>query len=502
MSRTGLLVLVLVSSMMLVGVTGVPAQGRSPETNTHRSDVDVPVFMQALVELQEAAAVIGYLYAAPLFELSVAQYRQLNGLDEEVNAPLGVFAHFKSGLATERTTWFGVPNPDVLYSSAWLWLSDGPMVIYIPPMDEHWYSVQIEDLFMNNVGYLSSRTIGNDGGYYLIADQHWSGALPWGVRDIVRVPTDTAWVLLRIAATQDNQHQVMASYQSRFRLLPLERYLENPRRALDQPSKAQQGGVPLPKALPEMRGTLDYFRVVNQLLRRIDIPATENGLMAMLDLAGFGSGRVFAPERHPEQLRAAVERGARIGERILRDMRFRPTAVDANGWSYAPLHLGLYGSDYLLRAISAYGGIGANIVEEAVYPNAYYDSAGQLLNGAHDYQLRFLRGHYPAADAYWSISAYDAQSNALLANPINRFGIGSKTEDLSYDDDGSLLIHLSSSEPLDSKLRANWLPIGHQGFYLVARIYSPLPEALNGSYSMPAIVRQSPKTQVPSAPPF
>ena len=462
---------------------------------------EMPIFMQALAELQEAAAVIGYLYASPLFELSVAQYRQLNGLDGEADSPLGVFSHFKSGLASDRTTWFGVPNPDVLHSSAWLWLSDGPMVIHIPPMDEHWYSVQVADLFMNDVGYLSSRTIGNDGGYYLIADQHWSGALPWGVRDVVRVPTDTAWVLLRIAATQRNQHQIMARYQSRFRLMPLDRYLENPRRALDQPSKAQRGGAPPPKALAAMRGTLDYFRVVNQLLRRIDIPSTESGLMSVLDLAGFGPGRVFAPERYPEPLREAVARGARRGERIVRDMRFRPAVVDANGWGHAPSHLGIYGSDYLLRAIASFGAIGANIVEEAVYPHAYYDSTGILLNGRNDYQMRFHRGHYPPADAYWSIAAYDAESNFLMPNPIDRFSIGSKTDGLVYDD-GSLVIHIASGEPEDPKLRANWLPVSHRPFYLVARIYSPLPEALDGSYAMPAIMRRQPSAEASSAPPF
>ena len=176
-----------------------------------------------------------------------------------------------------------------------------------------------------------------------------------------------------------------------------------------------------------------------------------------------------------------MQRGARIGERIVRDMRFRPTAVDANGWSHAPSHLGKYGSDYLLRAIAAFGGIGANIVEEAVYPNAYYDREGQLLNGRHDYQLRFPRGRYPPTGAYWSIAAYDADSNFLMPNAIERFGIGSKTEGLVYDDDGSLFIHISSKTPEDPKLRANWLPIGKRHFYLVARIYSPFPEALDGS---------------------
>ncbi len=488
----------LLSCVVLVGLS---TQAVAQQAETQRG-AQSPVFMTALANLHEAAAVIGYIYASPLFELSLAQYRQVNGLDELVSGPLGVFAHFKGGLSTDRTRWFGVPNPDVLYSSAWLWLSDGPMVIHIPPMDEHWYSVQIEDMFMNNVGYLSSRTIGNDGGYYLIADSDWSGEMPWGVRDVVRVPTATAWVLLRISATQRNQ-QLMVRYQSRFRLLSLERYAKDPQRALDQPPRTQRGGAPAPKATANMRGSLDYFRVVNQLLRRIDIPASESALMSVMDLAGFGPGRVFAPERYPKPLLEALKRGARIGERIVRDMRFRPTAMDANGWSHAPSHLGKYGSDYLLRAIAAFGGIGANIIAEAVYPNAYYDREGRLLHGRHDYQLRFPRGRYPPTNAYWSIAAYDADNNFLMPNAIDRFGIGTKTADLVYDDDGSLLIHIASEAPADPKLRANWLPVGKRPFFLVARIYAPLPAALDGSYMLPAVVRRQPTDNSASqAPPF
>ena len=79
------------------------------------------------------------------------------------------------------------------------------------------------------------------------------------MRDVVRVPTDTAWVLLRIAATQRNQLQIMARYQSRFRLLSMKRYAQNPRRALDQTPLAQRSGVPAPKVTAAMRGSLGLF---------------------------------------------------------------------------------------------------------------------------------------------------------------------------------------------------------------------------------------------------
>ncbi len=468
----------VLSACLWVPVPGLRAQ----ETEARQGE-----YQDALHQLQYSAAVLGYLYGSPVFELAVAEYAQLNNLAEEVQGPRGLFAHFKGGLPDHRSRWFGAPNPDVLYSSAWVYLRGRPYVIYVPPMDDTWYSVQFEDYFMNNVGYLSSRTIGGGGGFYLVAHSDWGGKLPWGVRDVIRTPTPVGWILLRIAATSENQADIAARYQSRFRLMPLAEYLRDPERAANAPLSVQQGAPPPVRALAEMRGDVDFFRVLNFHLRSMEISESEQGLMRMFDLAGFGPTQEFQPQNLPpamlNQLRAAAREGARIVDR----MRYQPRLVDRNGWSSAPPWLGIYGQDYLLRAIAAYGGIGANIVEEAVYPNAFYDSEGERLSGDRNYTLRFPRGEYPPAGAFWSIAAYDAKTRFLVENAIGRYSIGNNTKELSYAEDGSLNLYLSNQAPDDPVQRANWLPLPPGEVFLIARIYAPLPAMLNGNYVLPPV---------------
>ena len=69
-----------------------------------------------------------------------------------------------------------------------------------------------------------------------------------------------------------------------------------------------------------------------------------------------------------------------------------------------------------------------------------------------------------------------------------RYSIGSRTEGLSLRPSGALEVFVSSDAPEDPVRRANWLPVGMRPFFLVARLYQPLPPALDGSYAMPPVV--------------
>ena len=477
----------LAATLLATAGGDVQAQRVQPEPATRVR------YAESLSEWQRAIGIIGYVYGAPLFELATAEYRQVNGLAREVAGPHGRFAHFRSdtrgALADHTSSWFKSPNPDVLYSSAWIDLSDDPWVIFVPKMDDIWYSVQVEDYFMNNTGYLSSRTIGGDGGFYLLAGDKWTGKLPWGVRDVIRAPTDKIWVLLRIAASDANQERIVENYRSAFRLMSMKDYSRNPRRALSaRPS--EQKGVATPKATNEMRGTAQVFEVINALLRANPTPEADSGLLQLFDQAGFGPRHVFDLRRLPAAMRATFDEAAKRGAQALDELRYRPYAAVRQGWSEAPTWLGRYGQDYLLRGLAAYGGIGANDIEEAIYFNAYYDSRGRELDGEADYDLRFGRGGYPPAAAFWSLSVYDAASRQLIDNPIKRYSIGSLNEGLVYGEDGSLTIHLSAVRPKEESRAANWLPTPRGDFYIIARIYAPLPEALDGSYVLPPVVRQ------------
>jgi len=466
------------------------AAGAATAEESRWSQEQQKLFGQSITDFSRSVGMMGFIWGMPIFEFAVAEYRQTQGIATDNSSPHGLFGYFNGGkLSDETTTWFGAPNPDVLYASTWLYLKDHPYVVYVPPMDDIWYNLQFQNYFSVDEGYLSSRTIGQDGGYYLVTYKDWNHELPTGIKGQIVITTPTVWALTRIAATKDNEQQRHNDYELKFKFIPLDAYLENPTAAKDY-VPVPQADIPAPiEAKYAMRGTLDFFRILNFHLRQIEV-TDEQGLMAMFDSAGFGPHVVFDPEKMPKQILAGLEQAAEDGLRYVDTMRSKPFITNGSGWSFAPASLGTYGKNYILRAISNYGGIGANIPAEAVYPSAFSDSEGRILSGDYDYSITFPKGQTPPGQAFWSISLMDATTRFMVANPIHRNNVGSTTKGLRYNPDGSLTVYISSREPKDPTHRANWLPSkAGVPLFLLMRIYQPTQEVLDGKYLPPPIVR-------------
>jgi len=156
-----------------------------------------------------------------------------------------------------------------------------------------------------------------------------------------------------------------------------------------------------------------------------------------------------------------------------------------NGWQMNTDTMGVYGNDYLKRAIVAMVGLGANQVEDAIYPLNVSDADGKPAMGGRAYVLHLDKDQIPPADAFWSLTMYDAEGYQV-ANPLNRFAIGDR-DALKYGSDGSLDIYIQSTSPGPEK-ESNWLPSPTSGpLGLTMRIYAPRQEALDGRWNPPAI---------------
>ena len=131
---------------------------------------------------------------------------------------------------------------------------------------------------------------------------------------------------------------------------------------------------------------------------------------------------------------------------------------------------GRYGSHFLIRARTAYLGLGALATTEAIYSASHYDTDLEPLNGQQRYVMRFEAGDLPPADAFWSVTLYDSD-RFLYPNDIRRHAIGDRTPDLQFGADGSLEIGIGHERPDNST--ANWLPAPSGRFYLILRMYYP-----------------------------
>lgn len=123
-------------------------------------------------------------FDATLYGLSAyLQYEQMyrQALDQRSPDFTGFnrFAHDRD-LAGPGYVAFKVPNSDTLYSNGWIDLTRSPVEITIPPTKLSYFTLNIFDMF-GNPSNLGTRTIGSNGGRFLLVAPGWQGTVPPGV---------------------------------------------------------------------------------------------------------------------------------------------------------------------------------------------------------------------------------------------------------------------------------------------------------------------------------
>ena len=130
---------------------------------------------------------------------SVYQYAQMVVQAVDRSSPtytgFDVWDHQRD-LASPAFDAFKTPNVDTLYSNAWLDLTGGPALIRVPPIRDRYYTLHFLDAYSNSSN-LSSRTVGADGGLFLVTPPGWVGTVPAQARRF-RVASPYMWILMRI----------------------------------------------------------------------------------------------------------------------------------------------------------------------------------------------------------------------------------------------------------------------------------------------------------------
>src|SRR5262245_46997671 len=76
---------------------------------------------------------------------------------------------------------------------------------------------------------------------------------------------------------------------------------------------------------------------------------------------------------------------------------------DINGWRFTT-KTGIYGTNYVQRALITAVGLGANRPQDAVYPTSEVDAEGKAYSGANKYVMHFDKGQMPPVDGFWSLT--------------------------------------------------------------------------------------------------
>jgi hypothetical protein len=111
-------------------------------------------------------------------------------------------------------------NHDTLLTIGWLDLSQGPLVLHVPDMDDRYYSVQFSDPFDVNFAYVGTRTTGTQAGDYLITGPGWNGQVPGGLKRIAS-PNNSVLVIGRVLVESDSDVAMAYELSKQIQLTPL-----------------------------------------------------------------------------------------------------------------------------------------------------------------------------------------------------------------------------------------------------------------------------------------
>jgi len=446
----------------------------------------LPANAQTALTEQEAHAigVDAYLYFYPLITMDITRKQSTNveAGKEFGKGPMNIFVSVPTYPPADFR---GVvrPNFDTLYSVAWLDMTKDAMIVSVPDTNGRYYLVPMLDMWTDVFASPGWRTTGTQAGNFLITPPGWTGDTPSGMTRI-DAPTTYVWIIGRTKTDGPQDYDAVHKIQAGYKITPLSQNYSPPTVTID-PSVDMK--TP-PKVQVDTMSAEKYFAYAAELLKVIPPHITDQPIIAQLKKIGFEVGKSFELGKASPAIRKALESAPEDAQQLMA-WKLPTLARVVNGWSMNTDTMGVYGNYYLKRAIVAQLGLGANLPEDAIYPANLADESGKPLDGANKYTLHFDKGETPPADAFWSITLYDAEGFPV-ANSVDRFSLASWMP-LKHNADGSLDLYFQNESPGAGR-EANWLPAPKGAFNLLMRLYAPRSEALTGKWNPPPVTHVSP----------
>jgi hypothetical protein len=382
------------------------------------------------------------------------------------------------------------PNPDTLYFMTFLNTRDvGPIVIEIPPADANGsLNANIVNVWQQPLE--DGGLLGVDKGAgvkLLMLPPGYNGAVPAGY-EALRPGTWGSYALIRSSLKSHGDADVAKSvaYAKQVKVYPL-----------------SQASNPPPTVFTDVRDILfdstirydeSFFTHLDRMVQSEPWLDRDRAMIDQLRSIGIEKGKPFAPDAatkhaltdgiadahawlaakydgglppffegthwtypaHPELLKAAAEN--------FEDPNNYP--VDWRGVAYHYAYIGIKrlgaGQFYLINI---------------------RDKSGDSYDGASTYRL-----HVPPnvpIEQYWSLTAYDRDTHALIKN-VDRASRASNTAEVKKNAEGSVDLYLGPKPPAGQE--SNWIPTDPaRKFELMFRLYGPRKEFFDKVWALPDV---------------
>jgi len=424
-----------------------------------------------------------YIYAYPLV-LSHLTLKLGSNVEEPrgTSAPTNQFVHHRQ-FPDDTFTIVVRPNADTLYSTLAYDVSNEPLIISIPDSDSRYYLLPFLDMWSDIFTVPGTRTTGNAAQTFAIVGPKWQGTLPAGVREY-RSPTGMGLLIGRTQTNGKADYETVHAFQNGMTAVPLSAY--------GKPYTPPKGKVDPTLDMTPPLDQIDkmdaetYFNLFAELMKNNPPHANDYPILDRMKRIGIEPGKSFSLADAPMMVQDALKTAPTSALKQIKEA-WSKSGLSVNGWRTNMTAIGTYGADYLHRAGVAYGGYGANSIEDAVYPTAFADADGKPFSSDRHYVLHFEKNQIPPVRGFWSLTMYN-ERQLFAKNPINRYAIGDR-DALTYNADGSLDLYIQRESPGANK-QSNWLPAPEKGsFTMNLRLYWPKAPVLDGSWTPPAVTR-------------
>jgi hypothetical protein len=380
------------------------------------------------------------------------------------------------------------PNPDTIYLNPFYDTSAGPVVVEIPPADADHVIVGSFDVAWQNA-LADVGPAGADkgkGAKYLLTPPGYKEQPPDGY---VVLPSETyrGFVILRsnFKSRSDADIKSAVEHGKRVKVYPLGGSPDSTV-FVDSYDKPFDATIPYDATFFEL---LDRFVQAEPWLTR------DKAIIDSLKTIGIEKGKPFKPD---EKTRSILDNAAREAHDVIAlkyENGFVPPFFEGTRWGLPLPPETRDGLGNMFADPNEYGLDGRAVMYHMAYfsPKVFgggqfylmniSDRAGKPLEGNKTYRLT-VPPNAPIQQ-YWSATAYDRQTHALIRG-MSRSSLASNDTAVQKNADGSTDIYFGPSAPAGKE--SNWVPTDpKRQFELLFRLYGPKKELFDKTWKLPDV---------------